>query len=103
MISGHDTNVANLGGLLDLHWHVQGFAPDDPSPGGAIVLERLRDARGGRYVRAYYRSQTLEGVRAASEAVVRQPLPLPGCRARGVAGLCEAKVFADLLRARIEG
>lgn len=102
MISGHDTNVANLGGLLDLHWHVPGFAADDPSPGGAIVLERLRDAGGKRYVRAYYRSQTLAGLRAASGDVVRQPLPLPGCRARGIAGLCDAKAFATLPRARLK-
>lgn len=26
LISGHDTNVASLGGLLGVHWHVPGFA-----------------------------------------------------------------------------
>lgn len=103
LISGHDTNVANLAGLLDLHWQIPGFAADDPTPGGAIILERLRDTRGRRYVRASYRSQTLEGIRAASGTVVRQPLALPGCAARGVSGLCEAAAFEALLRARLKG
>jgi 4-phytase/acid phosphatase len=101
MISGHDTNIASLGGLLDLHWRVPGLAADDPSPGGAIVFERLRDAAGRHYVRALYRSQSLDQIRSA--APLTRPyvavLPIPGCTARGVVGLCTAADFrARLLR-----
>jgi 4-phytase/acid phosphatase len=46
MISGHDTNIANLAGLIDAHWQVPGFAADDPAPGGAFVIERLRGPGG---------------------------------------------------------
>ena len=99
MISGHDTNIASLGGLLDLHWRVPGLAADDPSPGGAIVFERLRDARGRRYVRALYRSQTLDQIRSA--APLTSPyvavLPIPGCIARGVTGLCTLADFRRML------
>ena len=92
MISGHDTNIASLGGLLDLHWQVPGLAADDPAPGSAILLERLVDARGQRYVRALYRSQTVAQIRTLADPATDAPyvavLPIPGCRARGVAGLC---------------
>lgn len=97
LVSGHDTNVANLGGLLDLHWQVPGIAQDDPAPGGAIVLERLRDAKGGLYVRALYRAQTLEQIRSAAalgpDAPYRAVMPIPGCNARGIAGLCTIAQF----------
>jgi 4-phytase/acid phosphatase len=101
MISGHDTNVASLGGLLDLHWRVPGLAADDPSPGGAIIFERLRNAAGDRYVRALYRSQTLDQIRSAAPLAAPYVvvLPIPGCKARGVVGLCTLADFrAALLR-----
>lgn len=92
MISGHDTNIANLGGLLDVHWQVPGFAADDPVPGGALLLERLHDRAGKRYVRLRYRAQTLEQLRTAAPLGLNGPhdriLAVPGCNARGVAGLC---------------
>ena len=97
LVSGHDTNVANLAGLLGLHWQVPGIAADDPAPGGAIVLERLRDAKGGLYVRALYRAQTLEQIRGAiplgASAPYRKLLPIAGCNARGVSGLCTLAEF----------
>ncbi len=103
MISGHDTNIASLGGLLDLHWKVPGLATDDPAPGGAIVLERLVDARGQAYVRALYRSQTVEQIRNLADPAVEVPyvavLPIAGCTARGVVGLCTMQAFkAQLTR-----
>lgn len=97
LVSGHDTNVANLGGLLDVHWEVPGIAADDPAPGGAIVLERLRDAKGALYVRALYRSQTLDQIRSATalgaDAPYRAVLAIPGCNARGIKGLCTLAQF----------
>lgn len=85
MISGHDTNVANLGGLLSAHWRVPGLAADDPSPGGAIVLTALHDAAGRRFVRVEYRSQSLEQIRTARPLAPRDAyaavLTLEGCAA----------------------
>jgi 4-phytase/acid phosphatase len=101
MISGHDTNIASLGGLLDLHWKVPGLAADDPAPGGAIVLERLVDARGQAYVRALYRSQTIEQIRTLADPAVEAPyvavLPIAGCKARGIVGLCTMQAFQTQL------
>lgn len=99
MIAGHDTNIANLAGLLGLHWHVPGIAADDPVPGGAILLERLTDASGRHYVRAVYRAQTLEQLRAGTaHAPYRRILPIAGCRAHGVTGLCSLDGFVQRLK-----
>ena len=97
MISGHDTNVANLGGMLGIHWRVPGFAADDPAPGGAIILERLKDGQGNAYVRAYYRSQSLDQLRAAAAPGYRRIVPIAGCKARGLVGLCTLAQFRQLM------
>jgi 4-phytase/acid phosphatase len=99
MIAGHDTNVANLAGILGLHWRVPGIAVDDPVPGGAIALERLSDMAGNHYVRAVYRAQSLAELRAATaKTPYRQVLPIAGCKARGVTGLCTLRDFLAKLR-----
>lgn len=101
MIAGHDTQVANLAGLLDLHWRVPGIAADDPVPGGAIMLERLSDARGQHYVRAVYRAQSLAELRAGTaRAPYRAVLQIAGCTARNVVGLCTLAAFNAKLAGR---
>lgn len=95
LISGHDTNVANLAGVLGLHWHVPGFAMDDPAPGGAIVLEVLRGAKGQRFVRATYRAQPLDAIRKGDKLVTRQVMRIAGC-----GDLCPMDRVAALLTAR---
>jgi len=97
MISGHDTNVANLGGMLGVHWRVPGFAADDPAPGGAVILERLKDGGGNAFVRAYYRAQTLDQLRAGAAPGYRQILPIAGCSARGIVGLCTLAQFQAVM------
>ena len=104
MISGHDTNVASLGGLLGLHWQVPGLAADDPSPGGAIVLERLTDRSGAHFVRAVYRSQTIEQIRTLTSLDAARPyeavIPIAGCRSSAGVGVCTLAQFAAKLAAR---
>ncbi|WP_242140265.1 histidine-type phosphatase [Sphingomonas sp. TREG-RG-20F-R18-01] len=98
MIAGHDTNIANLAGLLGLHWRVPGIAVDDPVPGGAILIERLSDAAGNHFIRAAYRAQSLDELRAGTaRALYRQRLPIAGCTARGIPGLCTLDAFAAKL------
>jgi 4-phytase/acid phosphatase len=95
VIVGHDTNVANLAGLLDLHWHVPGFAADDPTPGGALIFELLRDSARHQFVRVIYRSQTLEQMRHLGlEKAEREPLGLAKCEMRGI---CSLDAFARLI------
>ena len=97
MFVGHDTTVASLAGLLDLHWQVPGFAVDDPAPGGALVLERVRDGAGRLFVRAAYRSQSLDQIRTlAKTSPARLVLPIGGCPARADR-LCPVERFEALL------
>lgn len=105
VLLGHDTNVASLGGLLDLHWQAPGYATDDPAPGGALGLERLRDAKGRKFVRAYYEAQGIEQVRhltplSAKNPPYRRYLPIPGC-ASGPQGACPLADFAKLVETKL--
>ncbi|MET0310002.1 MAG: histidine-type phosphatase [Sphingomonas sp.] len=97
MFVGHDGTVSSLGGLLGLHWSVPGFAADDPAPGGALVFETVRDGSGNRFVRAFYRSHTLEQIRNLSpDAPFWQPLPIAGCGSAPLL-LCPKATFDQLL------
>jgi len=84
LLVGHDTNIAHLGGMLDLHWTVGEYPADDPPPGGALGFELLRDARGGQFVRAFYQAQTMDQLRNLTPLTAKAPpahvyLPIPGC------------------------
>lgn len=84
VLVGHDTNIADLGGFLDLHWKVPSYPRDDPPPGGALGFEVLSDTSGKRFVRAFYRSQTMDQVRelqplSAANAPAYEYLSIPGC------------------------
>ncbi len=101
VLVGHDTNIADLGGLLDLHWTVPGYAKDDPPPAGGVGFELLADAQGRQFVRAFYRSQTMDQVRYLQPLTADNPasieyLAIPGC-----ADLCPMTDFARIVRAKL--
>jgi 4-phytase/acid phosphatase len=81
---GHDTNIASIAGLLDLHWIADGRRDDTP-PGGALVFELWQPAVGSEdFVRVYYTTQTLEQMRFATVLTsqnppVRVPVFIPAC------------------------
>jgi 4-phytase / acid phosphatase len=102
VLVGHDTNIADLGGLLDLHWKVPSYPRDDPPPGGALGFEVLADATGRQFVRAFYRSQTMDQVRdlqplSASNAPSYEYLPIPGCGSLCPMAQFEQKVSSKLI------
>lgn len=102
VLVGHDTNIANLGGFLDLHWTVPGYPQDDPPPGGALGFEVLSDKAGQRYVRAFYRSQSMDQVRGLqvldddANAPAYLYLDIPGC-----AKQCRLEDFGTLVRSKL--
>lgn len=101
VLVGHDTNIANLGGFLDLHWSLPDYPDDDPPPGGALGFEVLADAAGKEYVRAFYRAQTMDQVRkleklTAANAPSYVYLQIPGC-----AEPCALQDFSKLVRAKL--
>ncbi len=100
VLVGHDTNIADLGGMLDLHWTVPGYPRDDPPPGGAVGFEVLSDAGGQEFVRAFYRSQTMPQVRELQVLDAANPasleyLPIPGCSEP-----CTLQAFGALVRGK---
>jgi 4-phytase/acid phosphatase len=87
VLSGHDTNLSNLSGMLGLSWKLPGYLPDDTPPGGALVFSLWRDSDAGRYfVKLHYLAQTLDQMRDAAPLSLAAPpaaqdVSLPGCAA----------------------
>lgn len=54
---GHDTNLANIGELLNLNWHPAGYAPNENPPAGALFFE-LWETNGQRQVVLRFYAQT---------------------------------------------
>ena len=83
-ISGHDSNLCNIGGLLGVHWTAEGLTDDTP-PDSQIVFELWQNAKTKQYtVRLMYRAQTIDQLRSG-ERVTRAKPPIevgltpPGC------------------------
>jgi 4-phytase/acid phosphatase len=73
-VIGHDTNIANLGGLLGLSWMLPGTPANPLLPGGALVFElRRHRSDGAWFVRSYYVSQSLEQMRSADPLTLEHP------------------------------
>jgi 4-phytase/acid phosphatase len=90
VIAGHDTNIANVGGLFGMNWYVPGTQGNPTLPGGALVFELWK--RGGPdgayFVRTSYVAQTLEQMREATSLSLesppaRSPIFIPGCGGPG--------------------
>ena len=101
VLVGHDTNIADLGGMLDLHWTVPGYPRDDPPPGGALGFELLANDQGKQFVRAFYRSQTMEQVRelqslSDANAPAYEYLTIPGCEPE-----CSLEQFSQLVQGKL--
>jgi 4-phytase/acid phosphatase len=68
-ISGHDSDLAGIGGLLGLHWTADGRTDDTP-PDSQIVFELWRNPDTKQdTVRIRYHAQTLAQLRASSSLI----------------------------------
>jgi 4-phytase/acid phosphatase len=98
VLMGHDTNVTALAAALRVELDAPGYAVNDVPPGGAILIERLRETRSGRaFVRVSYRTQSPATLRTLGKATSLRRLRVAGCKAV----LCPADSFATLLRGRL--
>lgn len=102
ILVGHDTNIADLGGLLNLHWSVGGYPPDDPPPGGGIIFSLLAAADGTQYVTAAYQVQSMDQIRNltrldATHPPAIEPLPIPGCGNSSAPTACTLTAFSRLI------
>ena len=105
LIVGHDTNLANLAGVLGLHWLIDGRRDDTP-PGSALVFEVWSDGRGlASSVRVFFASQTLDQMRNAAPLTLaappeRVPLFVPGCSTADQS--CSWSGFAETVRSALK-
>lgn len=90
VLVGHDTNIANIGGLFGMNWWIPGTQANPTLPGGALVFELWR--RGAQqnayYVRTRYVCQTLSQMRESAPLSLgsppgRSPIFIPGCGGPG--------------------
>jgi 4-phytase/acid phosphatase len=98
---GHDTNIENIAGALNLTWIIDGRRDDTP-PGGAIIFELWRNTASGAYsVRTYFTAQSLDQMRMSSELTLQDPpdrvaVFLPGCSMADTS--CPLHLFSKLLQ-----
>lgn len=107
VLVGHDTNLANMAGMLNLNWVIDGRRDDTP-PGGALVFELWQDTDSSSYeVRTYYTAQTLEQMREVTPLSLDKPparanIFVPGCSKGGADFPCDWKAFQQTLTTAID-
>ena len=80
LLVGHDTQEAELAGLLGLSWLVPGDQLNDTPPGSALIFELYQPAGGGPFIRTFFAAQTLDAMRDGKRSnPVRVPVYVPGC------------------------
>jgi 4-phytase/acid phosphatase len=108
VIVGHDGNLSNIQGTLNLAWLLPGYQPNDTPPGGALVFELWRQAADGEYsVRTYYTAQTLEQMRQALPLTLDSPpakatVFIPACSTAKAGSPCDWKAFQRTIETSID-
>ncbi len=106
VLVGHDTNISDMSGLLRFTWQVRSYPADTPPPGGAFGLMLVRDDHGARFVRAFYRSQTMDQVRNLTPLSLESPpsvqwVTIEGCGRAEDATSCSLDAFSRLAAERL--
>ncbi len=107
VVVGHDTNLANLGGLMGLSWIIPGGPMNPTLHGSALLFELLHRPDGRFEVRASYLAQTMEQMRASSVPTLAAPpaiVPVfvPGCSGSGPTYAAPLAAFAARVRELID-
>jgi 4-phytase/acid phosphatase len=108
IVSGHDTNLSNLSGMLGISWRLPGYQADDTPPGGALVFSIWQEPGAAKYfVRSQYLAQTLEQMRGATPLSLSAPpaeedLSIPGCESATVTVGCSWDIFAKVIERAID-
>ncbi len=80
VISGHDTNLSNLSGLLGLSWQLPGYQADDTPPGSALIFELRQDPAGILRVSLRFVAQTPDQMRSLGSGPPQsKEVSIPGC------------------------
>ncbi len=103
ILSGHDTNLSNLSGMLDLSWTLPGYQPDETPPGGALIFSLWQD-HSEFQMKTEYLAASLDQMRNAeplTEATppLSQRVSIPGC---GGPADCSWLKFKQFVESRID-
>jgi 4-phytase/acid phosphatase len=100
IVSGHDTNLSNLSGMLGLTWLLPGYQPDDAPPGGALIFTLWRSPDNGRYsVRLQFTAQTPDQMHDASpDAPAITEIFVPGCSTAAPGYPCPWEAFRAIAK-----
>ena len=83
ILAGHDTNLSNLSGMLDLSWRVPGQVPDDTPPESALIFSLWRKS-GEWFVKLEFVTPSLDQLRRLEPLTLdsppaRVPVTIPEC------------------------
>jgi 4-phytase/acid phosphatase len=107
VLSGHDTNLSSLSGMLGLSWQLPGYRRNDTPPGGALVFSLWRAPSGALAVKLRYVAQTLDQMRNSSPLSLTaspagQDLAVPGCPQDSAREGCAWRVAYEAMRKSVD-
>lgn len=107
LLSGHDTNIANVGALIGVRWQPQDYPENDTGPLGALVFDRLSDSKTGKeFLKLSYITPRMDAIRnslpftdpANVEAI---ELTIPGCKDQ-IGKACELSEAVRIIESKID-
>jgi 4-phytase/acid phosphatase len=108
ILAGHDTNLSNLSGMLDLSWKVPGQVPDDTPPESALVFSLWREGAGGEwFVKLEFVTPSLDQMRHLEKLTpdsppARVPVAIPSCGSPRADGGCPWQAFRAAIQKAID-
>lgn len=107
-LGGHDTNIANIAGMLGADWQLP-EQPDNTPPGGGLVFELWQNPDNHqRYVAVKMFYQTMDQLRNAEKLDLKNnpagiiSVAVAGCENNGDDKLCELDTFQKKVAKVIE-
>ncbi|MDI1282899.1 MAG: histidine-type phosphatase [Reyranella sp.] len=108
ILIGHDTNILNVAGLLNLGWDIPGFQDNEVPPSSSLAFELYKEvSTGQRYVRMTFYTQTPEQMRQATPLSLNNlpgmaAVDLPACSADARHRACPLQRFVEIVSAAID-
>jgi len=108
ILAGHDTNLSNLSGMLDLRWQVPGHAPDDTPPESALIFSLWRETDGGEwFVKVEFVTPSLDQIRRLEPLTLdsppaRVPVAIHACASPRADGGCRWPAFRAAMQKAID-
>ena len=107
VISGHDTNLSNLSGMLGLSWKLPSYQIDETPPGGALLFSLWRDVLSHEdFVKTEFVAQTLDQMHRRTPLSLAAPpertnITIPGCSPAEARG-CPWPTFERVLQEAVD-